>query len=251
MALGTLETEWDMLLKVVIVGESGVGKTAIMERYVNNEYQDGLRSTIGVDFRINHETIDNKLIKLQIWDTGGQERFRAVSSYYKGAHVFILVYDQKTEQSIDAFKNEIYENCHHNEPSKVPFLILENKADLTNDYSLRSKLFLNGYRRDIQNIHKINMPLEVMEICEMYYDGICKGRLLAQENDWIFYQVSAKTGLNINAAFHDITRKAYNYNITRSDRDVLPVGPGPLNPVLTDQKRLVVVDFNFMIVQSQ
>ena len=235
--LGSFETEWDMLLKVVIVGESGVGKTAIMERYVNNEYKDGYRSTIGVDFRINHETIDNKLVKLQIWDTGGQERFRAVSrSYYKGAHVFILVYDQETEQSLDSFKNEIFENCHHNDPSNLPFLILENKADLTNDYSLRSKLFLNGYRRDIQNIHKINMPLEVMKICEMYYDGICKGRLMAQENDWIFYQVSAKTGLNINDAFHYITVKAYNYNITRAE-DMPPPVPGPLiNPRLTEEK---------------
>ena len=84
----------DFTFKILIIGESSVGKTAIMERYCEDKFHDELITTIGVDFNSKIERVNNSTVKLQLWDTAGQERFRNVtSSYYKGTQGCLVVYD--------------------------------------------------------------------------------------------------------------------------------------------------------------
>ena len=105
------EEQYDYLFKIVLVGESGVGKTNLLSRFSRNEFNLESKATIGVEFdtkRIEHE---GEIIKAQIWDTAGQERFRAITSaYYKGAMGALLVYDiskRSSFQMLDRWLNEI------------------------------------------------------------------------------------------------------------------------------------------------
>ena len=82
------------LFKVVLIGDSGVGKSQILSRFTRNEFSLDSKSTIGVEFATKNIEIDNKIIKTQIWDTAGQERYRAITSaYYRGAVGALLIYD--------------------------------------------------------------------------------------------------------------------------------------------------------------
>ena len=83
----------DYLAKVIIIGDSGVGKTNLLTQFCQNEFQDSYVATIGVDFKLKMVDVQNKRIKLQIWDTAGQERFRNITqTYFKGASAIILAY---------------------------------------------------------------------------------------------------------------------------------------------------------------
>jgi len=97
------ETDFDYLFKIVLIGDAGVGKTAIVHRFKYNTFVERHASTIGVDFTIKTMQVDDKKVKLQIWDTAGQERFRTITqSYYRSANGVVLIYDISTA---DSFKN--------------------------------------------------------------------------------------------------------------------------------------------------
>ena len=95
--------KYNHLFKLLIIGESGVGKTCLLLRFTDDLFTSNHLTTIGIDFKIKIINLDNKLIKLQIWDTAGEERFRTITkTYYKGAHGIILTYDVT---DINSFKN--------------------------------------------------------------------------------------------------------------------------------------------------
>ena len=95
-----MNTEYDYLFKLLIIGDSGVGKSCLLLRFAEGTYTDSYISTIGVDFKIHTVNLDGKVVKLQIWDTAGQERFRTItSSYYRGAHGIIVVYDVTDQET--------------------------------------------------------------------------------------------------------------------------------------------------------
>jgi len=123
-------SDYDYLFKLLLIGDSGVGKSCLLLRFADNVYTDSYISTIGVDFKIKTLTIDGKTVKLQIWDTAGQERFRTItSSYYRGAHGIIVVYDVTDKVSFSNVKQWLGEIDRYACQS-VNRLLVGNKADL-------------------------------------------------------------------------------------------------------------------------
>ena len=125
-----MNPDYDYLFKVIIIGDSGVGKSCILLRFADASYTDSYISSIGVDFKIKTIEIDGKIVKLQIWDTAGQERFRTItSSYYRGAHGIIITYDITDKQSFLNVRRWL-EEVHRHAFDNVNKLIVGNKCDL-------------------------------------------------------------------------------------------------------------------------
>jgi len=122
--------DYDFLFKLVLIGDSGVGKSCLLLRFADDNFTDSYISTIGVDFRFRTINIQDKTVKLQIWDTAGQERFRTITSaYYRGADGIIMVYDVTSSESFDHVEEWLSEvDRYANENTSK--LLVGNKADL-------------------------------------------------------------------------------------------------------------------------
>jgi len=125
--------EYDYLFKLLLIGDSSVGKSCLLLRFADDSYVDTYISTIGVDFKIRTVELDGKTVKLQIWDTAGQERFRTItSSYYRGAHGIIIVYDVTDMESFNNIKQWLSEIDRYASDS-VCKLLVGNKCDLVDN----------------------------------------------------------------------------------------------------------------------
>ena len=123
-------------LKVVLIGESGVGKTCIINRYLNNSFEEEGMSTTGASYASKTMTfpVYNKAIKFEIWDTAGQEKFKALTKiFYKDSDVAILVYDITRKESFEELKNYWYNEIKDNSPNNCIVSIAANKYDLYNE----------------------------------------------------------------------------------------------------------------------
>jgi len=124
--------EFDYLLKLLLIGDAGVGKSSILMRFTDNTFDEQLQSTIGVDFKVKVLNKHGKKIKVAIWDTAGQERFRTLtSSYYRGAHGIILCYDvtrQDTFVNLNHWLMEVHTYCADN-GKRIVKLLVGNKID--------------------------------------------------------------------------------------------------------------------------
>ncbi|TYI64582.1 hypothetical protein E1A91_D09G098700v1 [Gossypium mustelinum] len=123
-----------MLLKVIILGDSGVGKTSLMNQYVNRKFNNQYKATIGADFLTKEIQFEDRLFTLQIWDTAGQERFQSLGvAFYRGADCCVLVYDVNVAKSFDDLNNwreEFLIQATPSDPENFPFVVLGNKVDL-------------------------------------------------------------------------------------------------------------------------
>ena len=169
-----LSKHYDDLFKLVIIGDSGVGKSCILLRFADDTFTENYYSTIGVDFRFKCVDIAERKCKLQIWDTAGQERFKTVTSaYYRGADGIIIVFDQTDRESFNNIQNWIDDISKYSteEPVKI---IIANKDDMSSEKK-------SVKMEDISELEK-KTGLEVIK-------------------------TSAKTGENIDYAFKKLTQK--------------------------------------------
>lgn len=138
-----MNTEYDHLFKLLLIGDSGVGKSCLLLRFSDDTYSETYISTIGVDFKIRTIKLDGKHIKLQIWDTAGQERFRTItSSYYRGAHGIIIVYDvtdSKSFANVQFWLDEVAKYADQN----VCRLLVGNKCDLVSKREVSKEVAQN------------------------------------------------------------------------------------------------------------
>lgn len=170
---------YDHLFKILLVGNSGVGKSSVLLRYVDGNFEEDQLSTIGVDFRVKFMNIEKKCIKLAFWDTAGQERFRTITSnYYRGAHGMVLMYDVTDVESFSNLKMwlaEISKNSAH--PDAV-LVLLGNKIDK---------------RTSNENGNPVITTKQGMEF--------------AAAHSMLFVETSAKTNEGIEYAFKELVYK--------------------------------------------
>ncbi|KAK2403615.1 ras-related protein RABA5a [Trifolium repens] len=170
----------EYLFKIVLIGDSAVGKSNLLSRFARNEFDSNSKATIGVEFQTQMVEIDGKEIKAQIWDTAGQERFRAVTSaYYRGAFGALVVYDISRRGTFDSIKRWLDELTTQND-STVARMLVGNKCDL-------------------ENIREVSVE---------------EGKTLAEEEGLFFMETSALDSTNVQTAFEIVIREIYN-NISR------------------------------------
>ena len=173
--IADLDDTYDVIYKILLVGDSGVGTTNIMLRYLNKEFNINTKATVGVEFGSKNIIIDKKVIKGQIWDTAGQERYRAItSSYYKGAHGAFVVYDITLKESFEAVDRWI--------------------NDLRNNTDERLEIILIGNKSDLEEKRQVTKE---------------EGEEKAKEKEVAFMETSALNCNNIEKAFNEILNKVY------------------------------------------
>ncbi|KAG4125998.1 hypothetical protein ERO13_D10G130800v2 [Gossypium hirsutum] len=147
----------DYLFKIVIIGDSAVGKSNLLSRYARNEFSPHSKATIGVEFQTQTMEINGKEVKAQIWDTAGQERFRAVTSaYYRGAAGALIVYDISRRTTFDSVGRWLDELKTHSDTT-VARILVGNKCDLETirDVSVEEGLFfMETSALDSTNVNK-------------------------------------------------------------------------------------------------
>lgn len=193
---------YNFVFKVVLIGESGVGKSNLLSRFTKNEFSHDSRTTIGVEFSTRTVQLNGLTIKAQIWDTAGLERYRAITSaYYRGAVGALLVYDiskHLTYESAERWLKELYD---HADPHIVVMLV-GNKTDLS---AVRS------------------VPLE-------------DAKDFAEKNGLLFMETSALESVNVEAAFNtvltEIHKKVSSKEVTR----------GSINAVTLSQPKAAGAD---------
>lgn len=131
------------LLKIIILGDSGVGKTSLMNRFVKNKFSTQYKATIGADFLTRDMDIDGVPVNIQIWDTAGQERFQSLGvAFYRGADACLLVYDvnePKSFTSLSTWCDEFLIQSTPSDPDNFPFVVLGNKIDVEEQRQVTEK----------------------------------------------------------------------------------------------------------------
>ncbi|KAH0449756.1 hypothetical protein IEQ34_020448 [Dendrobium chrysotoxum] len=170
----------EYLFKVVIIGDSAVGKSNLLSRYARNEFNINSKATIGVEFQTQSLEIDGREVKAQIWDTAGQERFRAVTSaYYRGAVGALVVYDISRSSTFESVQRWLQELNTHSDTTIARMLV--------------------GNKCDLENIRAVSVE---------------EGKSLAEAEGLFFIETSALDSTNVKAAFEIVIKEIYN-NISR------------------------------------
>jgi len=158
---------FNYLFKYIIIGDAAVGKSNLLLRYAHGQFKDEYQLTIGVEFGAKNISINDKIYRIQIWDTAGQENFRSITrAYYKNSVCALVVYDITNRDSFNNISNWV-EDCKNQSPKTIFMVLVGNKSDL-NDKRVIS---------------------------------VDEGRELAEKYNMIFFETSAKTGENVDLIF--------------------------------------------------
>ena len=130
-------SEYQYIFKLILIGNSGVGKSSILQRYMKQTFEESYKCTIGVDFLMKSLEIKGKTVKLQLWDTAGQEKYKSmVASYYRGANVALVVFDITNHSSFDSLPVWI-ENYYKNGPEQKNIILIGNKKDMVENRQVK------------------------------------------------------------------------------------------------------------------
>ncbi|XP_048732851.1 ras-related protein Rab-13-like [Ostrea edulis] len=166
----TMSKRYDVLMRLLLIGETGVGKTCVLCRYASEEFIDSHITTIGIDFKMKTISVSGKTAKVQIWDTAGQERFESITKqFYRRAQGVILVYDITSRTSFEAV------------PKWLDFVRQFGREDVS--------ILLMGNKKDKD---------EKRQVLES------EGKKFATENNLLFYETSAKDSVNLEKAFYSL-----------------------------------------------
>ncbi|WOG87883.1 hypothetical protein DCAR_0207115 [Daucus carota subsp. sativus] len=186
---GDFNQKIDYVFKVVLIGDSAVGKSQLLARFAKNQFSLDSKATIGVEFQTRTLVIDQKTIKAQIWDTAGQERYRAVTSaYYRGAVGAMLVYDITKRPTFDHVARWLEELRGHADKNIV-IMLVGNKSDLghlRNVTSEDAKEFSereNLYFMETSALESTNVETAFNTVLKEIYDTVSKKALVANEAD--------------------------------------------------------------------
>lgn len=189
------QASYDFLIKLLMIGDSGVGKSCLLLRFSDDSFTTSFITTIGIDFKIKTIELDNKRIKLQIWDTAGQERFRTITTaYYRGAMGILLVYDITDDQSFLNIRNWI-RNIEQHAAEHVNKILIGNKCDIEKSRAVTTE----------------------------------RGQLLADEYEIKFFETSAKNDINVKEAFTSIAQDIKNRLMNSADNNSSNNGPVALD----------------------
>ena len=170
----------DNNFKIVLVGEAGVGKTSIISQFVDQIFEDDLQTSTGGSFMTKTLKFNNgKTIKFEIWDTAGQERYRALTKmFYKNALAAVIVYDVTRKRSFEEINTFWIKQIKESAPENIILAIAANKADLLDKEEVNEK----------------------------------EARKFAEDNNALFFETSAKSGLGLNELFVGIGKKYYGFD---------------------------------------
>ena len=170
-------SEYQYIFKLILIGNSGVGKSSIIQRYMKHTFEESYKCTIGVDFLMKTLEIKNKIVKLQLWDTAGQEKYKSmVSSYYRGANVALVVFDLTNHSSFDSLPLWI-ENYYKNGPEQKNIILIGNKKDMEEERQVTQE----------------------------------EAELFSETNNMIYFETSAKEGDNIEYVFNYTAEKLVDF----------------------------------------
>ena len=163
----TKNKDYDYIFKLVLIGDTCVGKSCILVRFSDDIFDDNYVTTIGVDFRFKTMVVKNKVVKIQIWDTAGEERYRSITTaYYRGAAAIIICCDCTNKESFNNIKNWVEEIGKYTDKDAVDKMVFMNKCDLTEERCIK--------KDEIDKFEKEN-GIKVLEVSAKTGEGIDKG----------------------------------------------------------------------------
>lgn len=173
-------------VKVLMVGDSGVGKTSLLLRYASNDFNESYITTIGIDFKTKFLDVGDKRVKLQIWDTAGQERFRTITtSYFRGAQGILLCYDVVDRNSFNSIGSWL-EQINNHADQQVVVIIVGNKCEMVDEREVTEE----------------------------------QGQALADQHEYTFIECSARDNVNVVAAFEAIAHEIVEqWKLAEGDED--------------------------------
>jgi len=176
-------SDYQYIFKLILIGNSGVGKSSILNRYMNKTFEESYKCTIGVDFLMKSIEVKGKTVKLQLWDTAGQEKYKSmVASYYRGANVALVVFDITNHSSFDSLPQWI-ENYYKNGPDQKNIILIGNKKDLAD-------------QRQVSQ---------------------AEAESFSETNNMIYFETSAKEGDNIEYIFNYTAERLLEFYGDKND----------------------------------